>query len=290
MACFALELFLHLSSRLLFATFFVLHNHPPHPFAFPQVFFLGFIFKKLFHVCRCSFAMSLFCKVFLCKFFYACNSQLNLASSHNIMWFSCFYVCSFSFLFLQCLLLMKHLGRNYLVKALQEKIFLKFWKRYCLHLLFYLVISLICILLISILLHLLLHHHWLLMILMNCCGSLMEMTFMYRALNFMNIVTFSIDKHHVDFIWLHHDIDKPPLHSIVLHLEEIGDYCGHFFNPYINLHLEDFDFFLNVSNMHLLIFVVRFLFLYPFLCLLLYLIQIFIQFWCCYFNISFYLG
>jgi hypothetical protein len=85
--------------------------------------------------------------------------------------------------------------------------------------------------------------------------------------------TFSTNKPQVDSIQLHHDIDKPPFHSIVLHLEVIGDYCGHFFNPYISLQLEDFDFFPNAYNLHLLlIFVMTFLLMYLLLCLLLYLI------------------
>jgi hypothetical protein len=57
------------------------------------------------------------------------------------------------------------------------------------------------------------------------------------------IVTFSVDKPHVDFIWLHANIDKPPLHSTIYILNY--DFYEHFFNPYISLHLEDFDFFLN---------------------------------------------
>jgi hypothetical protein len=48
---------------------------------------------------------------------------------------------------------------------------------------------------------------------------------------------------------LHLNINKPPFHSIVLHLEAIGDSCGHFSNPYISLHLEDkFDFFPNTCT------------------------------------------
>jgi hypothetical protein len=48
---------------------------------------------------------------------------------------------------------------------------------------------------------------------------------------------------------LHLNTNKPPLHSIVLHLEATGDSCEHFFNPYIILQLEDkFDFFLNAST------------------------------------------
>jgi len=58
------------------------------------------------------------------------------------------------------------------------------------------------------------------------------------------IVIFSIDEPHVDSIHLHYDIDKPHLHFIVLHLEAIGNYCGDFFNPNINLHLEDMIFLL----------------------------------------------
>jgi hypothetical protein len=45
---------------------------------------------------------------------------------------------------------------------------------------------------------------------------------------------------------LHYETGKPPLHSILLHPEADGDLCGHFSNPYITLHLEDFDFFPNV--------------------------------------------
>jgi len=48
---------------------------------------------------------------------------------------------------------------------------------------------------------------------------------------------------------LHLNIENPPFHYIVLHFETIGDSCGHFFNPYINLHLENkFDFFPNAST------------------------------------------
>jgi hypothetical protein len=48
---------------------------------------------------------------------------------------------------------------------------------------------------------------------------------------------------------LHLNINKPPFHSIVLHFESTSDSCGHFFNLYINLHLEDkFDFFPNAST------------------------------------------
>ncbi len=43
---------------------------------------------------------------------------------------------------------------------------------------------------------------------------------------------------------MHLNINKLPLHSIILHLEATSDSCGHFLNLYINLHLEDkFDFF-----------------------------------------------
>ncbi len=45
---------------------------------------------------------------------------------------------------------------------------------------------------------------------------------------------------------MHYEIGKPPFHSILLHPEADGDLCGHFSNPYITLHLEDFDFFPNV--------------------------------------------
>jgi hypothetical protein len=48
---------------------------------------------------------------------------------------------------------------------------------------------------------------------------------------------------------LHLNTNKPSLHSIVLHLEAIGDSCGHFLNVYINLHLKDkLDFFLSAST------------------------------------------
>jgi hypothetical protein len=47
---------------------------------------------------------------------------------------------------------------------------------------------------------------------------------------------------------LHANTDKPLLHSIVLHLQIASDSYEHFFNPYINLHLEDFDFFPNAST------------------------------------------
>ncbi len=48
---------------------------------------------------------------------------------------------------------------------------------------------------------------------------------------------------------MHPNIDKPPFHFTILHLEVVGDFCGHFFNPYIKLHLDDkFDFFPNVST------------------------------------------
>jgi hypothetical protein len=62
------------------------------------------------------------------------------------------------------------------------------------------------------------------------------------------IVTFSIDKPHVDSTWLHASTNKLLLHSIILHLEVASDSCEHFFNPYINLHLENFDFFHNAST------------------------------------------
>ncbi len=66
--------------------------------------------------------------------------------------------------------------------------FLKFWRKYCFCLLPCFMDSLICILLVSILIHLLLHHHWLLMSLMSRCGPSMEMTFMFNALRFMNLL------------------------------------------------------------------------------------------------------
>ncbi len=45
---------------------------------------------------------------------------------------------------------------------------------------------------------------------------------------------------------MHPHTDKPHFHYIILHLEVTNDSCGHFFNPYISLHLEDkFDFFPN---------------------------------------------
>jgi len=47
---------------------------------------------------------------------------------------------------------------------------------------------------------------------------------------------------------LHANTNKPLLHSTILHLEVASDFCGYFFNPYINLHLEDFDFFPNAST------------------------------------------
>ncbi len=48
---------------------------------------------------------------------------------------------------------------------------------------------------------------------------------------------------------MHLNINKLPFHSIVLHLEATSDSCGHFFNLYISLHLEDkFDFFPNAST------------------------------------------
>jgi hypothetical protein len=48
---------------------------------------------------------------------------------------------------------------------------------------------------------------------------------------------------------LHLNTNKPPLHSILLHLETPGDSCGHFFNLYISLHLEHkFDFFPHAST------------------------------------------
>jgi hypothetical protein len=62
------------------------------------------------------------------------------------------------------------------------------------------------------------------------------------------IVTFSINKPHVDSTWLHANTDKPFFHSIVLHLEVASNFCEHFFNHYMSLHLEDFDFFLNAST------------------------------------------
>jgi len=111
------------------------------------------------------------------------------------------------------------------------------------------------------------------MFLMNCCGPLMEMKFTCSALNFMYIVTFSIDKPHVDFVQLHHDTNKPL--RFIVHLEATCNYCGHFFNLYINLHLEDFDFFTNASKLHLLlILVMKFLIMCLLLCFLLYLIQV----------------
>jgi len=46
------------------------------------------------------------------------------------------------------------------------------------------------------------------------------------------------------------NVDKPPFHFTVLHLEVIGDSCGHFFNLYISLHLDDkFDFFPNAYTL-----------------------------------------
>ncbi len=48
---------------------------------------------------------------------------------------------------------------------------------------------------------------------------------------------------------MHLNTNKPPFHSILLHPKTIGDFCGHFFNPNINLHLENkFDFFPNAST------------------------------------------
>jgi hypothetical protein len=48
---------------------------------------------------------------------------------------------------------------------------------------------------------------------------------------------------------LHLNINKPPLHFIVLHFEATSDSCGHFLKLYISLHLEDkFDFFPNAST------------------------------------------
>jgi hypothetical protein len=125
--------------------------------------------------------------------------------------------------------------------------------------------SLICIFLVSILLHLLLHHHWLLMSLMSCCGPLMEMTFMCDALRFMNLLlTFFIDKPFINSIQLHSKIDKPfPFYCIVSRSR--WWFVWHFFDLYITLHLEDFDFFPMLIYLHLLfILIVRFFLLYLF--------------------------
>ncbi len=48
---------------------------------------------------------------------------------------------------------------------------------------------------------------------------------------------------------MHFNTNKLPFHSILLHPKAIGDFCGHFFNPYISFHLENkFDFFPNAST------------------------------------------
>jgi hypothetical protein len=77
----ASQLFFHLSSQLLFigisASLIFYHNCCP-TFFFPHScisspfpsFFIGFLILFMFHVCRCSFAMLLFC-----KFFYASSSM-----------------------------------------------------------------------------------------------------------------------------------------------------------------------------------------------------------------------
>jgi len=62
------------------------------------------------------------------------------------------------------------------------------------------------------------------------------------------IVTFFVDKPHVNFTWLHANTNKPHLHSITLHPEVANDFYKYFFNPYINLHLKDFDLFPNAST------------------------------------------
>ncbi len=89
---------------------------------------------------------------------------------------------------------------------------------------------------------------------------------MCDALRFMNLLlTFFIDKLFINSIQLHSKIDKHFLHFIVLYPEVDGDLCGHFFDPYITLHLEDFDFFPMLIYWHLLlILIVRIFFLYLF--------------------------
>lgn len=79
-------------------------------------------------MCRCSFAMSLFWWVFLCTFLYACNSQLHLASSHNIMWFSCFYVCSFSFIIYAMSIIDETFGKKLFSESFARENFLEILK------------------------------------------------------------------------------------------------------------------------------------------------------------------
>ncbi len=105
------------------------------------------------------------------NFIFHFQTWCNVIFSFNYFFSLC--ICLFILLFLQCLL---------------RQCLMNFWKRSYLDLLLYPMNSLSCILLVYVLLHLLLQHHWLLMSLMNCCGPLMEMTFMYNALNFTNLL------------------------------------------------------------------------------------------------------
>jgi len=98
---------------------------------FPS-FLVSFIILFMFHVCRClllCFCFAIFLmQVPLCLQFSTTScifTKCNIIFFRFFSFFS-FYVFFFSSLFLQCLLLMKHLGRSSVVKALHEEMFLKF--------------------------------------------------------------------------------------------------------------------------------------------------------------------
>ncbi len=145
---------------------------------------------------------------------------------------------------MQCLLLMKHLGRNFVVKALQENFFLM--KE----------IPPSSFSLSSEFFDLQPSSFYHVMNTPSLITNVFELLWSTNGIDIYVkciqlhelIVTFYIDKPHVDSTWLHANTNKPLLHFIVLHPEVTSDSCEHFFNPYISLHLEDFDFFPNAST------------------------------------------
>ncbi len=168
--------------------------------AFPLCFQVSFVFLKIslfFHVCKCFFLCFCFVfvlHVFLCRFLYLWFwiSSFIFKQCNVIFFFFYFFsplLCLFFYFYYIVMFTIDEASRKKLCsEGSIEKKFLKFWKRSYFHLLLYLMNSLTYILMVSVVLHLLLHHLWLLMSLMNCCGPLMEMTFMWSALNFIHVM------------------------------------------------------------------------------------------------------
>jgi len=94
----------------------------PPPCIFTSFFPWFFFF--LFHVCKFFFCLCFAESFYSGSFVLAIlNCILHLHTIYYDFLLSMFV--PFLLLFLQCLLLTKHLGKSYLVKTLQEKIFLK---------------------------------------------------------------------------------------------------------------------------------------------------------------------